>query len=193
MNGLVKVDDVGKYKIERVNKILLRVPEDVRAATYNALKRAGDAARTKAGQFAAAEYTVSKGTFMANTKNQYSIHYGGGRLSGGLTSVGISFRGSVIPLLSFNTRYSRGGGIQTQVKRSGAAAQLDHVFVARMRGATGAFERVGKERFPVEGKYGPSTAHMMQNEKVIQEMDRVIRETYDKRIEHEILRLMNGW
>lgn len=45
----------------------------------------------------------------------------------------------------------------------------------------------------MEGKYGPSTAHMMQNEKVTEEMVKTMEETYDKRIEHEITRILSGY
>lgn len=34
---------------------------------------------------------------------------------------------------------------------------------------------------------------MMRNEEVIEKMDETIRETYETRIEHEILRVLNGW
>ena len=70
---------------------------------------------------------------------------------------------------------------------------LDHAFVANIYGSTGVFERVGAPRFPVEQKYGPSTGHMMQNEQVVEKMDKTIRTTFDSRIEHEILRVLNGW
>ena len=193
MSGIVRIEEVGKNSIDRVNKLLNGFPEGIRNATYNALSRAANSAKTKAGQFAAAEYTIGKGTFMSNVNQKYHIHYGGGSLSGGLVSVSISYAGSVLPLLTFNTRYSKNGGMQTQVKRSGSASSLAHVFAARISGSIGAYERIGSPRFPVEGKYGPSTAHMMQSEEVVSRMDETIRTTYETRIEHEITRLLNGW
>lgn len=45
----------------------------------------------------------------------------------------------------------------------------------------------------MEQKFGPSTGHMMRNEEVIEKMDETIRDTYEKRVEHEILRVLNGW
>ena len=83
--------------------------------------------------------------------------------------------------------------MQTQVMRNGGAATLQHAFVARIFGPTAVFERVGSPRFPVEQKFGPSTGHMMRNEEVIEKMDETIRDTYEKRVEHEILRVLNGW
>ena len=81
----------------------------------------------------------------------------------------------------------------TKVKRNGGAASLQHAFTAKIFGPIAVFERVGSPRFPVEQKFGPSTGHMMQNEQIVEKMDETIRETFDKRVEHEILRVLNGW
>jgi len=187
--SIVRVEDIGGKGIERVNKILAGVPGGVFKATSSALKRAGDTAKTKAGQFAAAEYSISKGDFMRNVSEKTRVSGG----AGGVASMSISFLGNVLPLLSFNTKFSRDGLVQTQVKRNGGAATLEHAFVASIFGQAAVFERVGSPRFPVEQKFGPSTGHMMQNEKVVEKMDETIRDTYEKRIEHEILRVLNGW
>ena len=40
--------------------------------------------------------------------------------------------------------------------------------------------------------YGPSTGQMMQNEKIIQQMDEVISQTFEQRIDHEISRILAG-
>lgn len=187
--SVIRIDEVGGKGLERVNKLLAGVPGGVFKATSAALKRAGDTAKTKAGQFAAAEYTISKGDFMHNVNEKTRVSGD----SGGVASLQISFAGSVLPLLTFNTKFSRDGYVQTQVKRNGGAASLEHAFVARIFGQTAVFERVGAPRFPVEQKYGPSTGHMMQNEQVIEKMEQTILETYETRIEHEILRVLNGW
>lgn len=185
----IRVNEIGDTSLERVNKILANVPGGVFKAASSALKRAGDTAKTRAGQFAAAEYTIAKGDFMRNVNTKSRINGG----AGGLLSMSISFGGKVLPLLTFNTTYTRDGTIQTQVKRNGGAATLEHAFVAHIFGPTAVFERVGAPRFPVEQKFGPSTGHMMRNEEVIEKMDETIRETYEARIEHEILRVLNGW
>lgn len=187
--GTIQVDQVGSNSLDRVNKILAGVPGGVWKATSAALKRAGDTAKTKAGQFAAAEYTINKGDFMRNVTEK--THIIGG--IGGVLSMKISFAGHVLPLLMFNTRYSRSGELVTQVKRNGGAASLQHAFAERVFGPIAVFERVGAPRFPVEQKFGPSTGHMMQSEAVVEKMDETIRETYERRIEHEILRVLNGW
>lgn len=187
--SVVRIDEVGGKSLDRVSKILAGVPGGVQRATSAALQRAGETGKTRAGQFAAAEYTISKGTFMSNT-DQKSKTTGG---VGGMLSMSIIFAGAVLPLLEFNTKFSRGGLVQTQVKRNGGAATLQHAFVASIFGSTGVFERLGSPRFPVEQKYGPSTGHMMQNEQVVEKMEETIRTTFESRIEHEVLRVLNGW
>ena len=171
--SFIRVNEVGDDSLERVNKLLHNIPGGVYKAAFSALRRAGDTAKTRAGQFAAAEYTINKGEFMRRVHSK--THITGG--AGGVMGMSISFSGTV----------------QTQVKRNGGAATLQHAFVARIFGPTAVFERVGSPRFPVEQKFGPSTGHMMRNEEVIEKMDETIRDTYEKRVEHEILRVLNGW
>lgn len=185
----IRISEANGNTVERANKLLAGIPGGIWKASYAALRRAGDQAKTKAGQFAAAEYTINKGDFMRNVTSKTSITGG----SGGVASLNIRYAGNVLPLLTFNTRYSGDGQIQTQVKRSGGTAVLEHAFAARVFGPTAVFERVGSRRFPVEQKFGPSTAHMMQNEQVIEKMDETIQTSFEQRMEHEITRLLNGW
>lgn len=187
--SVVNITSEGNASLDRVNKILAGIPGGAWKAAYSALRRAGDTAKTRAGQFAAAEYTIGKGDFMRNVTEKTSISGG----ASGVASLKVSFAGHVLPLLTFNTKFGRDGRVQTQVKRGGGATALDHAFVARVYGSTAVFERLGSSRFPLEQKYGPSTAHMMQNERVIEKMEQTVQETFDQRIEHEITRILNGW
>ena len=157
--SFIRVNEVGDDSLERVNKLLHNVPGGVYKAAFSALKRAGDTAKTRAGQFAAAEYTINKGDFMRNVHSK--SHITGG--AGGVMGMSISFSGTVLPLLTFNTTYSRDGTVQTQVKRNGGAATLQHAFVAKIFGPTAVFERVGAPRFPVRKKTEEKTA-VLENE-----------------------------
>lgn len=187
--SFIRIDQVGSNSLDRVNKLLAGIPGGVFKATYASLKRAGDTAKTRAGQFAAAEYTINKGTFMRNVNMKSRISSSGGSV----VEMKVSYAGSVLPLLTFNTKFSRDGRVQTQVKRNGGASTLEHAFVSSIYGPNAVYERVGAPRFPVEQKFGPSTGHMMQNDQVIEKMDKTIRQTYEARLEHEILRVLNGW
>lgn len=100
----------------------------------------------------------------------------------------------MIPLTKFNTRISGSGQVVTQVKRSSAAEVLDHSFQARLGERRGIYERIGVSRFPVEERYGPATSQMMySNDEVIEEISAKVSETFDKRIDQDILALLNGW
>lgn len=185
----IHLEQTGGDNLERINKIMAGIPGGAFKVTYSALKRAADTAKTKAGQFAAAEYTIGKGDFMRNVTEK--VNASGG--AGGVASIKIAYGGHVLSLLDFDTRVSRNGTVTTKVMRNGGASTLRHAFTAKMFGSAGVFERVGNERFPVEQKFGPSTGHMMRNEKVVEQMDKTIQETFYRRIDHEILRVLNGW
>lgn len=184
---MIRVEEVNGNDMKRIQKVLAGIPNGVNRAVSSALKRAADSGKTQAGRFAAAKYTISKGTFMSNVNVQSRV-YGAG---GGDASMDIRFAGSVLNLARFKTGASS-GGIFAQARRDSGGGTIQHAFRAPSLGNS-IFERVGTSRLPIERKYGPSTGHMMQNEDVIREMDKVIGETYEKRIEHEILRLLNGW
>ncbi|HOQ07210.1 MAG TPA: hypothetical protein PLP87_05295 [Clostridiales bacterium] len=185
----VRISEVGANSLSRINKILAGIPGGIWKASYAALKRAGDTAKTRAGQFAAEVYTINKGDFMKHVHQKTHIK----SEAGGIVSMSITYAGNVLPLLTFNTKFSRNGLIQTQVKREGATAVLEHAFAARVFGPIGVFERVTEKRFPIEQKFGPSTAHMMSSEQVVEKMDATVRETFERRLEHEITRVLNGW
>ena len=190
--SIIRVDESGAVNLVRMNRLLAGVRGGAFKAVKGALNRAGSTAKTRAGQFAASEYTITKSTFMKNVDVQTSVS---GNLENSLDSVSINIRyaGNVLPILAFNTNINRSGMIQTKIKRNSGSATLAHAFAARAFGPVAVFERVGTHRFPLEKKFGPSTAHMMRNERVIELMKDTIISTYERRIEVEINRLLNGW
>lgn len=181
----IQIDDVGQNTLDRVKKILFSVGQEKKAthAIFNASQRAASKAKTEAGRFAAAEYTIGKSGFMSHCKVKTSV--------GGTSSVAITFAGQVIPLIEFKTQWTRGGGIATTVK-AGSTMQLRHAFLAAVYGKTQAHEHEYGTTGPVKTLYGPSTGHMMQNDKVIEQMDKTITETFERRIDHEISRILAG-
>lgn len=193
MSERIYIEDTGQFNLERANKLLAGLSDGklLRNAVYNAMNRAGIKARKEAASFATKKYTISSGGFKSHVREKYHIHFGGGKLEGGIVSSEISFAGTVIPLIEFQTKYGRDGSIHATVKR-GSGGSLEHAFVANMNGLS-IFERLGKERFPVEKKYGPSAAHMMMEDTVAESMENVIVGTFNARIEHEITRVLNGW
>ena len=182
--------DIAEDSLDRVTKLLAGISGGVYKAVGSALNRAAAAGKTAAKQPVTREYSISQSEFLSQTRN---INHFVRDTGGGLTVV-FGFRGNVIPLMKFNTRVNNNGQVVTQVKRSGAAATLDRAFTAQMGGHRGVYERVGAKRFHVEELYGPATPQMMySNEEVMDEIEAKMAETYEKRIDHEILRILNGW
>ena len=186
--SMIRVESVGGNYLDRANKVLAGIQNGGGAikAVYQAAKRAAQKGKTEAGRFAAATYSISKGAFMAKCKIQTNVSGG----SGGAASVSISFAGSVIPLIEFDTKYSRGGGVTTTVK--GASATLEHAFIAPVYGSTQAHEHVNGTTGGVKTLYGPSTGQMMQDEGVSEQMSELIMQTFEERIDHEISRILAG-
>ena len=182
--------DVAEDSLDRVANLLVDIHGGIYKAVGSALTRAASAGKTVAKRSVTKEYAISQSEVRARPLKVNLFV----RESDGGISVVFGFRGNVIPLMKFNTRVNNNGQVVTQVKRSGAAAALDRAFSAQMGGHRGIYERIGAERFPVRELFGPATPQMMySNEAVTDEMEAKMVETYEKRIDHEILRVLNGW
>lgn len=184
------VVDVSAGSLERATNLLAGISGGAYKAVGSALKRAADSGKTVAKRAVTKKYTISQSEFLARTKN--INHFV--RESSGEITVSFGYAGCVIPLTKFNTRINGNGQVVTQVKRSSAAEVLEHSFQARMGEHRGIYERIGLSRFPVEERYGPATSQMMySNDEVTEEISAKVSETFDKRIDQDILALLNGW
>lgn len=182
--------DIAEESLDRASKVLAGINGGIYKAVGSALARAAAAGKTAAKGAVTKEYTISQGEFLSNTKN---INHFVKETGGGI-SVVFGFRGNVIPLLKFNTKYGDGGRIATQVKRTSSAELLESAFIAQAGGHRGVFEREGPARLPIRQLFGPATPQMMySNEDVLDDIEQKMADTYEKRIDHEILRVMNGW
>ena len=184
------VVDVSAGSLERATNLLAGISGGAYKAVGSALKRAADSGKTVAKRAVTKEYTISQSEFLARTRN--INHFV--RESSGEITVSFGYAGCVIPLTKFNTRINGSGQVVTQVKRSSAAEVLEHSFQARMGEHRGIYERIGVSRFPVEERYGPATTQMMySNDEITEEISEKVVETFDKRIDQDILALLNGW
>lgn len=55
------------------------------------------------------------------------------------------------------------------------------------------FERDGSKRLPISEFMGPSTAQMAGNSTVLADVEEKAQEVINKRVEHEITRILNGY
>ena len=184
----IHITEEGGFNLARANALLAGIGGSaIYQAVGSALKRASQSGRAKAGTFAAQNYTISSSAF----KKHISTRYEENGIGGAVMSANISFSGSVIPLIEFATSYSKNGGVTVRVKKGGGG-NISRAFVANF-GRHGIYERVHSGKGGLKHLYGPSAAHMMMNEDVIQAMDKHITDVFNSRLDHEIGRILNGW
>jgi len=186
----VYFDEVGEFHLDRAVKLLQNIPDGVYRAVGSAVKRAARHGLTVGMKIVSQEYAIGQNELKNNTRNINTI------VKDGKTSYQVTFgyRGYVIPLIRFDTVVSPDRVVSARVLRGSARKALDHAFKARMGGHTGIYERIGPRRTPVEEKFGPAaTQAFYAREETVDEMNDAVLETYEKRIDHEISRILNGW
>ena len=180
----VSVNESGLNSLDYVNSILFNFPGKAMVAVNRAAKRAGSAGRTEAKRYATRVYNIKASQFTKNTQTTVKV-FGGG---GGATRVIIRYAGAMLDLLEFNPQISDTNGVRYQAKR-GNTVHLQHAFDIQAYGGH-VYERVGRPRFPVRKKLGPSTAHMVKDAEVADPLGKRIMEVFNERLSHEIGRIL---
>lgn len=184
------VDVIAEESLGKVERLLNGIPGGVYKAVGSALTRAASAGKTEARRAVAQEYTIGASDFLRYTRNINHFQRGGD----GSMEVVFGFAGYPIPLLHFQMSVDGDGRPVAHVKRTNAPEALNHAFRQQVGGHWGVYEREGPARYPIHELYGPSTTQMMySNENVLDAIEEKMAETYEKRIDHEILRVLNGW
>ncbi|WP_432643396.1 hypothetical protein [Acidaminococcus sp.] len=144
-------------------------------AVKRASKRAATAARTAGTKAIRNIYTIKSGNLKARTQI---------RSDGDGTTLLV--RGSTEPVSKYKAAL-RQYGVFVAIKRSGGGR------VARSFMLNGNFmARVGKERYPVKGLYGPAVPQLFGNPDVMEQMQERGGEMFGSRLEHELDRLLGG-
>lgn len=184
------IDDIGGNSLERAQKLLAGIPGGFSKAVGSALKRSASSGEAYAARAVRKEYLVKASDYKEYTTSKRHITTS----ASGATEVSIEFRGYHIPLIRFDSAFGKDGRVVARVRRNSAKRTLDNAFAAKFGERTGIYERIGEKRFPVHQLWGPSTTQMMDsNDDVAEDIAEKIRDTFDKRIEHETLRVLNGW
>ena len=189
MSYAITIDELDD-SLDRVSKLLAGIPDGVYRAIGSALKRSARHGLTVGMKIVSEEYAISQGELKSRTKTINTIV----KDSASSYQVTFGYRGNVIPLIKFDTKFGADGKVHTRVLRSSAQQTLENAFVTHVGGHTGVFEREGPERFPIRELFGPSAVQAFYaHEETTDKMDEEILKTYESRIEHEILRVLNGW
>ena len=179
MSYAITIDEIDD-SLDRVSKLLAGVPDGVYRAVGSALKRSARHGLTVGMKIVSEEYAISQGELKSRTKTINTIV----KDSASSYQVTFGYRGNVIPLIKFDTKFGADGKVHTRVLRSSAQQTLENAFVTHVGGHTGVFEREGPERFPIRELFGPSDVPAFYaHEETTDKMDEEILKTYESRID----------
>lgn len=205
----IRVNEMGGDVIANAEKKLAGIHDGLPRALHNALSRASTSGEAEAAKAVRAEYFIKAGDYKLYTKARRRV-----QSDIGGTQIAIDFAGQHIPLFMADVSMGSNGRPIVRVMRGNAKAALDGAFVARMKsGHVGIFQReeyeyMEKGRFSKQGKRYPDNKHtqkikqlyaaattqmMSANEAVQKAVDEKISDTFRKRLDHEVERLLAGY
>ena len=182
--------EITAEQTSRVNAVLSGIKNAPNKVFYNVINRALSTVRTQAGKLIAATYQIKQREIKSNSNMQVK------RASANNLTGEIAFAGTVIPLMNFKVspKDPQKKTVSVSVLREAGGKRLESAYVADLgRYGVGVFERLTSKRETSQQLYGPSVAHMMGNAQVLEQAEQKAQETIDKRVEHEISRILNGY
>lgn len=182
--------EITAEQTERVNAVLGGLQNAPNKVFHNVINRALSTVRSQSGKLVAATYQIKQSEIKRNSNMRLK------RATTGDLAGHIEFAGTVIPLMKFKVspKEPRRKTVSVSVLRESGGKRLESAYVADLgRYGVGVFERLTSRRATSQQLFGPSVAHMMENENVLEQVEGSAQETVDKRIEHEISRILNGY
>lgn len=182
--------ELSAKQIEHAQKMLGHIPGAAQKAAAHAINRATQTAKSAAATEARKSYVIKHGDVLKTITIRKAS-------PGDLTAAVVS-RGHVVALPKFRVtprqpQPTRKKPIQVRVKRNDGGGPINSAFVAKMRsGHIGVFNRTGGKRFPIIQRYGPSVPQMLGSPSVRLWVEQRATEMLDKRLDHEIKRILQG-
>jgi len=181
--------EISENQINRVNLILGGLKNAPSRAFSGVINRALSTVRTQSGRQIRETYKI-RYQDVAGSHTMKIKQAGGANLAGE-----IRFAGAVIPLIKFGVNPARPQRkpVSVSVLKETTGKRLVSAYVANLgRYGVGVFERRTRRRDSSQQLYGPSVAHMMENESVFDKIEDAAMKVIDERVEHEISRILNG-
>ena len=179
-------------QIERVNLILSGIPGGAQKAFSSVIRRANSTVKAETVRQITGTYAISAQHVRAGGNIRAQVQKADSGVVGTVT-----FAGYKLPLYRFNvtpTLPIQRAEVKAAVMRRNGQTPFAHAFIARMKsGHTGMFERKTGRSLPITEFMAQSTAQMAGNEEVLEAVSEKAQETVNKRIEHEITRILNGY
>ena len=181
--------EITSEQIERIHAMLGGIKDAVPKAIYNILNRTASAVKSESSKEVRKTYKIKRGD-LVNNQNVKVEKAGPSKLE-----AAILFSGNLIPLIKFdvNPKQPQHKIVSASVLNNSGKKQLLHAYVADLgKYGVGVFERETKKRESSKQLYGPSAAHMVGNDVVLNKIQEVATDTIDMRVEHEISRILKG-
>jgi len=182
--------EITSEQIDRIHLLLGGIKNAPQKAIYNVLNRAVSTVKTTSSKEVRKTYKIKHSDLTGN-QNVRITKAGPSHLE-----AAISFAGNLIPLMKFNVtpKQPQHKLVSASVLSRGGKSKLIHAYVANLgKYGVGVFERETSARDSSKQLYGPSTAHMVENGDVLNRVQAAAMDTIDKRVEHEISRILNGY
>lgn len=181
--------EIMNEQIERIHLLLGGVKNAPQKVIYNVLNRAVTTVKTTSSREVRKTYKIKHGD-LTNSQNIKTTKAGPSKLE-----AAIMFSGNLIPLIKFNVtpKQPQRKTVSASVLASGDKKWLIHAYVANLKYGVGVFERETSKRESSRQLYGPAAAVMIGNNTVLKNVQSAAIETIDKRVEHEISRILSGY
>ena len=181
--------EITSEQVERIHLLLGGIKDAPRNVIYNVLNRAASTVKTSSSKEVRKTYKIKHGDLTSN-QNIRLTKAGRSHLE-----AAIYFAGNLIPLIKFSVvpKQPQRKTVSASVL-NGGRSKLIHAYVTDLgKYGVGVFEHETSAGNTSRQLYGPSPAHMVENADVLNRVQAAAKDTIDKRIEHEISRILNGY
>lgn len=192
--------EVSEQTIDQIHAILAGIEKAEEKVLKPALTRGLMAGKTTAGKMVRQTYHIAAGDFKSRGYMKYnSVSKNGDGIIGS-----IQYSGGVIPLIKFKVspkipkKKTMPSATVLKANSMVGFSREKNVFVAQMKsGHIGIMERQKGTVSPTTKKeklkelLSPAVPQMVENKKVMQSVEKRVNGVINKRIEHEIERLLN--
>ena len=213
--GTVQIQVLDQGQLERARKLLQGIPGGMDRAAKAAMGRAVSHLRTDSAKAIRERYDISAANIRANENVRVRYSYQEG------VQAFVTFMGGKIPLFRYGGASPGGPAYDTSRRvpmmihgqwrmahpglaahghqlKSTSPALFEHAFVARMAsGHVGIFARDGgKSRTggdSISEIMGSSVPSMLGSPQVAEKLAKESMDKFAERLDHEVLRILNGW
>lgn len=180
--------EIDADKLREVERRLRQYPKQAPVVISRALNRAATNVKSNASKKAREVYRIKA----QDVNKSFKIN----RASRNNLSATVVSSGGSIGLEKFKTNardpsQKKPRAFKAAVKKQGSLRTILRGFVADLSGVK-VFRRTSKERLPIQRLFGPPVPQMVGNPELRRFIEDQAAETFEKRLDHEISRVMEG-